>query len=88
MRPGVDRTGMLNAEQQQVLNFLRSSPDTWFAAREVSRRAGTRAQFEEEPRWAINSLRYLFDMKLVERDSQAHYKFRDPDAKKEGEPHQ
>ena len=88
MRPGVDRTGMLNADQQQVLNFLRSSPDTWFAAREVSRRAGTRAQFEEEPRWAINCLRYLFDMKLVERDSQAHYKFRDPDAKKEGEPHQ
>ena len=78
---------MLNAEQQQVLNFLRSSPDTWFAAREVSRRAGTRAQFEEEPRWAINCLRYLFDMKLVERDSQAHYKFRDPDAKKEEEPH-
>jgi hypothetical protein len=78
---------MLNAEQQQVLNYLRSSPQTWFSAMEVSRRAGTRAQFEEEPRWAVNCLRYLFDMKLVERDSQAHYKFRDPDARKEEETH-
>ena len=74
---------MLNAEQQQVLNFLRSSPETWFSAMEVSRRAGTRAQFEEEPRWGVNCLRYLFDMKLVERDRSAHYKFRDPDAKRE-----
>ena len=74
---------MLNAEQQQVLNFLRSSPETWFSAMEVSLRAGTREQFEEEPRWGVNCLRYLFDMKLVERDSSAHYKFRDPDAKKE-----
>ena len=74
---------MLNAEQQQVLSFLRSSPESWFSAMEVSRRAGTRKQFEEEPRWGVNCLRYLFDMKLVERDSSAHYKFRDPDAKKE-----
>jgi len=74
---------MLNAEQQQVLNFLRSSPEAWFSGMEVSRRAGTRAQFEEEPRWAVNCLRYLVDMKLVERDSSAHYKFRDPDAKRE-----
>jgi len=78
---------MLNAEQQQVLNFLRSSPETWFSAMEVSRRAGTRKQFEEEPRWGVNCLRYLFDMKLVERDSSAHYKFRDPNAKKEEEAH-
>lgn len=69
---------MLNAEQQQVLNFLRSSPQTWFSAMEVSRRAGTRKQFEEETRWAVNCLRYLLDMKLVERDNQAHYKFATP----------
>jgi hypothetical protein len=78
---------MLNAEQQQVLNFLRSSPQAWFSAMEVSRRAGTRKQFEENPRWGVNCLRYLFDMKLVERDSQAHYKFFDPDSKKEDEAH-
>jgi hypothetical protein len=78
---------MLNAEQQQVLNFLRCSPESWFSAMEVSRRAGSRKQFEEEPRWAINCLRYLVDMKLVERDSQDHYKFFDPDSKKEKEAH-
>ena len=78
----VDNLVMLNAEQQQVLNFLRSSPATWFSAREVSRRAGTRQQSEEEPRWAANCLRYLFDMKLVERDSQAHYRIFTPESEK------
>jgi hypothetical protein len=76
---------MLNAEQQQVLNYLSSSPETWFSAMEVSRRAGTRKQFEEEPRWAIECLRYLVDMKLAQRDSQAHYKLASPDSEKLGE---
>jgi len=77
---------MVSAEQQQVLTYLRSSPNAWFSAMEVSRRAGTRAQFEEEPRWAINCLRYLLDMKLVERNNQGHYKFFDPDAVKPKDP--
>jgi len=65
---------MVSAEQQQVLNFLRSSPNACFSAMEISRRAGTRKQFEHEPRWAINCLRYLLDLKLVERDNRGHYK--------------
>jgi hypothetical protein len=77
---------MVSAEQQQVLNYLRSSPDAWFSAMEVSRRAGTRSQFEEEPRWAVNCLRYLVDMKLVERNNQGHYKFFDKDAVKPKDP--
>ena len=76
---------MLNPEQQQVITFLSSSPETWFSAMEVSRRAGTRKQFEEEPRWAVNCLRYLVDMKLVESDSGAHYKLASPDSEKLGE---
>jgi hypothetical protein len=76
---------MLSAEQQQVLTYLRSSPGAWFSAMEVSRRAGTRKQFEEEPRWAVNCLRYLLDMKLVERNGSGHYKFFDPEAQKKEE---
>ena len=71
---------MVSAEQQQVLNFLRSSPNTCFSAMEVSRRAGSRKQFEAEPRWAINCLRYLLDLKLVERDLRGHYKIASPQA--------
>ena len=76
---------MVNAEQQQVLNFLQTSPTTSFAAMEISRRAGTRKQFEHDPRWAINCLRYLLDMKLVERDNRGHYKLatRDSDSSDE-----
>ena len=71
---------MVSAEQQQVLNFLRSSPASFFSAMEISRRAGSRKQFEHEPRWAINCLRYLLDLKLVERDLRGHYKFATPQA--------
>jgi hypothetical protein len=73
-------TAMVNAEQQQVLNFLRSSPDACFSAMEVSKRAGNRKQFEKDPRWAINCLRYLLDLKLIERDGQGHYKLAAPRA--------
>jgi hypothetical protein len=66
---------MVSAEQQQVLNFLRSSPNTFFSGPEISKRAGNRKQYEKDPRWAINCLRYLLDMKLVERDGSGHYKF-------------
>lgn len=69
---------MINAEQNQVLTFLRSSPNTWFSVMEISRRAGTRKQFEEEPRWAVNCVRYLMDMKLVERDARGHYRIMPP----------
>jgi hypothetical protein len=73
---------MVSAEQQQVLNFLRTSPDCYFSAMEISRKAGNRKQYEEEPRWAINCLRYLLDMKLVIRDGRGHYKFATDDDKR------
>jgi hypothetical protein len=69
---------MVSAEQQQVLNFLRSSRTTAFSAMEVARKAGTRKQFEEDPRWAVECLRYLLDMKLIERDEQGRYKMAAP----------
>jgi hypothetical protein len=69
---------MVSAEQQQVLNFLRSSPDTFFSAPEISKRAGNRKQYEKDPRWAHNCLRYLIDLKLVERDGGGHYKLAGP----------
>ena len=78
---------MVNAEQQQVLNFLQSSPNSSFAAMEISRRAGSRKQFEHDPRWAVNCLRYLLDLKLVERDNRGHYKLatRDSDSSEKKE---
>jgi hypothetical protein len=78
---------MVSAEQQLVLNFLRSSPETAFGAMEISRRAGNRKQFEKDPRWAVNCLRYLVDMKLVERDNQGHYKLAVPQSEKGPESH-
>jgi hypothetical protein len=35
-----------------VLMFLKSSPETWFARREIARRAVKRKIFEENAHWA------------------------------------
>lgn len=78
---------MVSAEQQQVLSFLRSSPNTFFSAPEISKRAGSRKQYEKDPRWAVNCLRYLLDMKLVERDGSGHYKLAAPGSPKSDTPH-
>lgn len=74
---------MVSAEQQQVLNFIRTSPTASFSAMEVARKAGTRRQFEEDPRWAVQCLRYLLDMKLIERDEQGKYRLATPKDSKE-----
>jgi hypothetical protein len=72
---------MVSAEQQQVLNFLQTRPNASFSPMEVGRKAGNRKQFEEDPRWAVECLRYLLDMKLIERDEQGRYKMATPKGK-------
>ncbi len=49
---------------------------------EISRKAGSRKQFAENPRWAVHPLRHLLDMRLVERDEQAHYRIAPPPTQK------
>jgi hypothetical protein len=67
---------MLNHEEQTVLDLLKGSPETYFARREVARRAVKRTLFEENPHWADAPLASLIGHGLVDVNENGQVKFK------------
>jgi hypothetical protein len=61
-------------EELGIMNFLKGSPETFVARREIARKALKRTVFEENPHWADAPLSGLVDQGLVEQDDSGHYK--------------
>ena len=70
----------MNDEQIIIINFLKTSPGTWFGKKEIARRAVKRKVFEDNPRWADEPLADLLAKKVIEesRDGQVRFKTEDP----------
>ena len=66
-------------EEQQILHYLKSSPEAYFSTGQICKRACRRELYTKEPRWAVRFLAGLVDKKLVERDGQGHYRYLDED---------
>jgi len=62
----------MSDEEQIIVNFLKSSPDTFFARKEIARKAVRRTIYEENPRWAEAPLTSLLDKKIVEMNDGGH----------------
>ena len=63
-------------EEFAIMNFLKGSPDSYVARREIARKALKRTVFEENPHWADAPLASLVDQRLVEQNESGHYKIR------------
>ena len=63
-------------EEVQIINFLQCSPDSWFARKEIARRAVKRKEFEENPHWADTSLADLVARGVIENDLQGRYRLK------------
>ena len=61
-------------DDRDILEYLRTSPEHFFSAREICRRAGGKQKFEENDRWAYPVLSRLLMMKLIETNPAGHYK--------------
>jgi hypothetical protein len=61
-------------EELMILSFLKTSPETFFSAGEVCRKAGNKKLVVKNPRWALPYLVSLKDKDLVEGDAQGHYR--------------
>jgi hypothetical protein len=59
-----------------VLNFLKGSRETWFARREIARRATRRSLYEENPHWADAPLAALVAHDLVVMNDSGLYQFK------------
>jgi len=61
-------------EELAIMNFLKGSPESYVARREIARKALKRTIFEENPHWADAPLASLVDQGLVEQNESGHYK--------------
>jgi hypothetical protein len=71
----------MDADEQDVVNYLKSWSGQYVSGREVARRAASKKRFQKEPDWAIPVLLRLVEKGVVESDSMAHYRMA-PEAKR------
>ena len=58
----------MTVEEQVIIEFMQQSPETGYSRMEIARKAVTRKEFEENPRWADAPLNALMDRKVVVLD--------------------
>jgi hypothetical protein len=63
-------------EQFLILNFLRSSPENYFARREIARRAVRRKVYDENHHWADAPLSLLLTEGLIEQNAAGLYRMK------------
>jgi hypothetical protein len=58
----------MSSDEREIFNYLQTWAGEYINAKEVSRRAGTKKRFHEDPDWARPILQAMVDNGLVECD--------------------
>jgi hypothetical protein len=61
-------------EEQQIVTFLNSSPETYFARKEIARRAVRREVYEENQHWVDAPLSSLVMQGIIEKNDSGQYR--------------
>ena len=69
----------MSEEEYSILNFLGSSPGTFFARKEIARKAVKRTVYEENQHWANNALAALLAQGQIEQNDSGLYRLRKGD---------
>ena len=59
---------MMTDEEQQILTFLGTSPETYFARREIARKAVRRQVYEENQHWADAAIASLLLKGMIQQN--------------------
>jgi len=65
----------MDADEQLIIDYLKSWPGQFVATREIARRADGKRRFREDPHWAPPVLSRLVEQNLIESDSLGHYRY-------------
>jgi hypothetical protein len=66
----------MTEEEFNIVNYLQSSPETYFARREIARRAVKRQIYEENQHWADAALTGLLLKGLIEQNESGLYRLK------------
>ena len=64
----------MDADEKEICLYLKSWTGQFISGREISRRAGGKWRFREDPEWAGPALARLIEKGLIESDTTGHYR--------------
>jgi hypothetical protein len=64
----------MTPEERDICIYLKSFPGQFVPARDITRHAGGKWRFRENPKWAEPVLIKLLEKKVIETDSTHHYR--------------
>ena len=65
---------LMDADEKEICMYLKSWPGQFISGREISRRAGGKWRFREDPEWAGPALTRLAEKGIIESDTTGHYR--------------
>jgi len=68
----------MTTEGLVVLQFMQATPESWYSRKEISRRAVSRKEFEENPQWATSALTGLLNDGVIETNPAGLYRITPP----------
>ncbi len=66
----------MTEEEHAIVTFLGASPETFFARKEIARKAVKRRLYEENPHWLDGPLVSLVLQRLVEQNDAGLYRIK------------
>src|SRR3954453_19331170 len=64
----------MDADEKEILDFLKSYPGQYVSAKEICKRAGGKWRFREDEKWALPVLQRMAEKALVEADTTGHFR--------------
>lgn len=65
-------------EEREICNYLKAARGEFISAGEISRRAGGKWRYQDNPDWALPVLAKLVEAKVIESDGSRHYRLVPP----------
>jgi len=72
----------MNLEEKAIIEYLKGWPYSFISGREIARKVGGKARYEEDRGWAIPILAQMVRMGLIEADCFGAFKLASEDNKK------
>ncbi len=66
----------MDADEQDIYNYLKAWPRQFISVREISRRAGGKKRFSEDPYWANQVVLRMVEKGILETDQTNHYRLK------------
>jgi hypothetical protein len=62
----------MDADEKEIVQFLKSWPDQFVSTKEICRRAGGKWRYRDDEKWAIPIIQRMLEKAIIESDTTGH----------------